>query len=62
MRAAIRRLARGEPARLPPELLIHLVAARYGQTPAAVRAWPADDYLAALNMLPISGGVGRERD
>jgi hypothetical protein len=47
---------------LPPDLLVHLVAARYGQTPAAVRAWPADDYLAALNMLPISGGMGREHD
>jgi hypothetical protein len=56
VRAAIRRHARGEPARLPPWLLIHLVAARYGQTPASVREWPADDYLDALNALPITGG------
>jgi len=30
------------------------VAARYGQTPEAVRSWPADDFLDALSMLGVT--------
>ena len=56
MRAAVRRLARGESARLSPDLQVHLVAARYGQPLDAVREWPADDFLTAIALWSISGG------
>lgn len=51
----MKRIARGEPARLPSRYEVHLVAARYGMTLDAVRAMPADDFLDALNLLPITG-------
>lgn len=35
---------------------VHMVAARYGTTPEAVRQWPADDFLAACNLLGVTGG------
>lgn len=35
--------------------MLHLVAARYGQTPEAVRSWPADDFFDALNFLSVTG-------
>jgi hypothetical protein len=34
----------------------HLVAARYGQTVDQVRAWPADDFLDAVNFWSVTGG------
>lgn len=52
------RIRRGESVRtgrIPPRLGSHLVAARYGTTPAAVREWPADDYLDALAFLSVTG-------
>lgn len=54
MRLAIRRAARGEPTRLPHRIQIHQVAARYGQTPAQVREWPADDFMDALNSAEVT--------
>lgn len=50
------RIRRGDAARLPLEAQIHIVAARYGTTPAHVREWPADDFLAAVAYLPVTGG------
>lgn len=47
-------LARGESAALPLRYLVHRVAARYGQSPAAVRDWPADDFMDAVGMLPAT--------
>lgn len=44
----------GQPASFPPRVLFHLVAARYGTTPAAVREWPADDFATACELLGIS--------
>lgn len=54
MRAALRRYAAGRRARVPFRFAVHLIAARYGTSPAAVRAWPAGDYLDALTMLPYT--------
>lgn len=45
----------GKPTKLPLIVKLHLVAARYGQTPEAVRSWPADDFLMAMNFLEVSG-------
>lgn len=39
----------GVPVRLPFKVQVHMVAVLYGQTPEAVRQWPADDFLDALN-------------
>lgn len=50
-------VARGQSVRLPFRLATHLVAARYGVSPAAVRAWPADDFMDAIAMLPATGVV-----
>lgn len=50
-------VARGEGATLPFRLQVHIVAARYGTTPAAVRQWPASDFMDALAMLPATGVV-----
>lgn len=59
------RLRRGERAKIPQRVGLHLVAARYGTTPAAVREWPADDYMDALHFLtltnPMGGGGGKDR-
>lgn len=54
MKAAIIRAADGKVTRLPPRVMYHVIAARYGQTPDQVRAWPADDYLDAIQMLPVT--------
>lgn len=51
----MRRAARGEPTKIPDRLGFHLVAARYGTTPEAVRDWPADDYLDAKQFLEVTG-------
>jgi hypothetical protein len=37
-------------------VLYHVIAARYATTPAAVRAWPADDFLDALHFLGVTKG------
>ena len=50
------RAAEGQPTRLPFRVQIHIVAALYGQTPEAVRAWPADDFMDALNFLKVTRG------
>jgi hypothetical protein len=64
MKAALLRYAAGTPTRLPHRLLRQLVAARYGQSPAAVDAWPADDFSDAANSLGVTGirsiGGGQE--
>jgi hypothetical protein len=48
------RYTAGKPTRLPARVLVHLVAARYGTTPEAVREWPADDYLDACAFLGVT--------
>lgn len=48
------RYAAGEPATLPPRVWFHLVAARYGTTPAAVRDWPFDDFADACSFLRVT--------
>lgn len=45
------KIARGEPTSIPNPLAIHLVAAAYGQSPAQVREWPADDFTLARAVL-----------
>jgi len=54
MRTAVRRIAAGKRSSLRGELALHMVAAAYGQSPAAVRSWPAADYLNALEYLPAT--------
>lgn len=61
MRAAIRRAAAGERTRLPSRVMFHIVAATYGTTPAAVRAWPADDFLDAVAFLQLTAPSGGRR-
>lgn len=56
MRAALDRYKRGRRTRLPDRVLVHLVAARYGQAPESVREWSAQDYLDAVNLLEVTGG------
>lgn len=48
------RYASGTATRLPPRVMVHLVAARYGMTPDGVRDWPADDYLDACAFLGVT--------
>lgn len=48
------RYADGQITRLPYRLRVHMVAARYGTTPQAVREWPADDFLDAMNFLGVT--------
>lgn len=48
------RYADGKATRLPTRVLYHVVAARYGTTPEAVREWPADDFLDACSMLTVT--------
>lgn len=48
------RYREGDPAAFPPDVRLHLVAARYGQSPAAVREWPADDFTLACEFLGIT--------
>lgn len=58
----MRRLAAGERATVPVRLGIHLIAARYGQTPESVRAWRVDDYIDALAMYAATGDGARRRE
>jgi hypothetical protein len=48
------RYADGTPTRLPLRVQVHMVAARYGTTPEAVREWPADDFLDAMAFLAVT--------
>ncbi len=42
------------PVKLPLRVRVHMVAALYGQSPAQVRQWPADDFMDALNFRPVT--------
>ncbi len=44
----------GATVRLPVRAMIHVVAARYGVSPEAVREWPASDYLDACSFLGVT--------
>lgn len=55
MRAAVVRYANGQPARLPYRVMRQLVAQTYGQSPAAIDEWPADDFTDAAQLI----GVGQ---
>jgi hypothetical protein len=44
----------GKPVRFPNRVLVHLVAATYGQTPDQVRRWPADDFRDAVHFLGVT--------
>lgn len=48
------RYQEGERVRFPHRVQVHMVAARYGTTPAKVRDWPADDFLDALSFLGVT--------
>ena len=48
------RYREGNTVRLPFRVQVHMVAALYGQTPAEVRAWPADDFMDALNFRTVT--------
>lgn len=48
------RYAEGEPTRLPYRIARQVIAARYGQSPADVDTWPADDFLDALGSLGVT--------
>lgn len=50
------RYREGKAVRLPFRAQVHLVAARYGQSPEQVRDWPADDFLDALLLEGLTGG------
>lgn len=47
--------AEGKPVRLPVKVMVHVIAARYGQTPESVREWPADDFMDAGKYLKVTG-------
>jgi hypothetical protein len=55
MRAALIRAAAGKPTTLPLRVQYHVIAARYGTTPDAVRQWPADDFTDAMAFLRVTG-------
>lgn len=44
----------GQAATFPDDVAVHLVAAAYGQTPASVRRWPADDFGKACALLELT--------
>lgn len=48
------RYQEGKSTTLPHRVLIHVIAARYGQTPDQIRAWPADDFLDAISFLGVT--------
>lgn len=50
------RYLEGKPTTLPFNALVHVVAARYGQTPEQVREWPADDFTDAMNFMGLTHG------
>lgn len=56
MKAAIMRYRERKAVKLPLRAQVHMVAARYGQSPAAVRDWPADDFKDALLLEGLTGG------
>ncbi len=47
------KIREGQAAALPDDVAVYLVAAAYGQTPASVRAWPADDFARACALLEL---------
>jgi hypothetical protein len=51
----MRRYRDGDRVEFPHRVLVHIVAARYGTTPAAVRAWPIADYLDAIGYMEVTG-------
>jgi hypothetical protein len=44
----------GTPTKFPHRVQVHMVATAYGQSPATVREWPADDFMDALNFLGVT--------
>jgi len=50
----MRRYRDGEPTTLPYRVARQVVAARFGQSPAAVDLWPANDFADALSTLEIT--------
>jgi hypothetical protein len=56
MKLALHRYGNGEQTRMPLRIRWHMVAARYGTTPEAVRNWPADDFIDACAFLGVTGG------
>lgn len=44
----------GVPVKLPFRVQVHMVATLYGQSPESVRAWPADDFMDALNFRMVT--------
>ena len=48
------RYREGATVRLPFRVQVHMVAALYGQSPESVRAWPADDFMDALNFRTVT--------
>jgi hypothetical protein len=55
MKVAMLRYAEGATSvRLPLRVMVHMVAALYGQTPESVRAWPADDFFDAMNFRMVT--------
>lgn len=47
---------------MPESFRLHLIAIRYGQTPEAVAAWPADVYLEAASYLAYTEPRGPRRE
>lgn len=51
------RWAEGRPVHLPFDVMVHLVAVRYGCAPAEVESWPADHFGRAAALLAYTGGL-----
>ena len=49
------RYKEGQAVNFPFDVRVHLVASRYGQSPAQVREWPVGVFLVACKLLEISG-------
>jgi deoxyribodipyrimidine photolyase-like uncharacterized protein len=57
MKVAMLRYAEGGVSvRLPFRVMVHMVAVLYGQSPESVRAWPADDFMDAMNFRMVTSG------
>lgn len=56
MKLALYKMTKGEPTKVPLRISWHVIAARYGTTPADVREWPADDFIDALAFIGVTGG------
>lgn len=52
------KLVHGNPAHLPFDYELLLVAARFGLDPDAVAEWPADRYSRAVQLIPVLALVG----